>query len=113
MIALKCYKLWATTFWKYITPGLVHVPLFWELFLSYKFDQPKRMHDQAKMNLAIPPISSNSQIWVVTHHQYGISVLVSQMSFGRETSGNIATCQQFSQQQQQQQSLFVITLAQK
>ena len=33
--------------------------------------------------------------------------------FRRETSGNIAKCQQFSQQQQQQQSLFVLTLAQK
>ena len=38
------------------------------------------------------------------------------MPFGRETSGNIAKCRQFSQQQQQQQqqqSLFVLTLAQK
>ena len=49
------------------------------------------------------------------HRQYGISALVSQMPFGRETSGNIAKCRQFSQQQQQQQqqSLFVLTLAQK
>ena len=46
-----------------------------------------------------------------SERQYGISALVSQMPFGRETSGNIAKCRQFSQQQQQ--SLFVLTLAQK
>ena len=31
-------------------------------------------------------IRSTTQIWVVTCHQYGISALVSQVSFGRETS---------------------------
>ena len=37
-------------------------------------------------------------IWVVTRHQYGISGLFSQMSFGRETSGpgSIAKCRLFS-----------------
>ena len=30
------------------------------------------------------------QIWVVMHHQYGISVLVCQMSFCTETTGSIA-----------------------
>ena len=43
------------------------------------------------------PIRSTTQIWVVTCHQYGISALVSQMSFGRETSGSIAKCWLFSQ----------------
>ena len=37
----------------------------------------------------IQPISSTTQIWVVMRHQYGISVLVSQTSFGGETSGNV------------------------
>ena len=32
------------------------------------------------------PIRSTTQIWVVTRHQYGISTLVSQTSFRRETS---------------------------
>ena len=32
------------------------------------------------------------QIWVVKRHQHGISVLVSQMSFGMETAGSIAKC---------------------
>ena len=43
------------------------------------------------------PIRSTTQIGVVRCHQYGISVLISQMSFGGETNGNIAKCQLFSQ----------------
>ena len=37
------------------------------------------------------------QIWVVTRHQYGISALVSQTSFGGETSSSVAKCRLFSQ----------------
>ena len=37
------------------------------------------------------------RIWVVTRHQYGISALVSQTSFGGETSGDVAKCRLFSQ----------------
>ena len=44
----------------------------------------------------IQPIRSTTQIWVVVHHQYGISALVSQMSFGRETSGSVTKCRLFS-----------------
>ena len=40
---------------------------------------------------------STTQIWIVMHHQYGISVLVSQMSICGETSGGIAKCRLFSQ----------------
>ena len=43
------------------------------------------------------PIRSTTPIWVVTRHQYGISVLVSQMSFRGETSGGEAKCRLFSQ----------------
>ena len=35
--------------------------------------------------------------WVVTRHQYGISALVSQMSFAGETSGSVAKWRLFSQ----------------
>ena len=42
-------------------------------------------------------IRSNTQIWVVVHHQYGIFGFVSQMSFRRETSAGVAKCQLFSQ----------------
>ena len=45
----------------------------------------------------IQPIRSTTQIRVMMCHQYGISVLVSQTSFGRETSGSIANCRLFSQ----------------
>ena len=37
------------------------------------------------------------QIWVVTRHQYGISALVSQTSFGGKTSGSVAKYRPFSQ----------------
>ena len=43
------------------------------------------------------PIRSTTQIWVVTRHQYGISVLISQMSFLRGTSGGKVKWQLFSQ----------------
>ena len=45
----------------------------------------------------IQPIRSTTQIWVVTPHKYGISALVSQTSFGGETSGSVAKCRLFSQ----------------
>ena len=43
------------------------------------------------------PIRSTTQIWVVTLHQYGISALASQTSFGGQTSGSVAKCGLFSQ----------------
>ena len=48
------------------------------------------------MGNLIQPIKHTTQIWVVMHHWYGISVLISQMSFGRETSGSVAKCRLFS-----------------
>ena len=42
-------------------------------------------------------IRSTTQTWVVKRYQYGISTLVSQTSFGRETIGSIATCRPFFQ----------------
>ena len=46
---------------------------------------------------ATRPIKSTTQIWVVSRHQYGISTLVSQTSFGGETNGSVAKCRLFSQ----------------
>ena len=43
------------------------------------------------------PIRSTTQIWVEMCHQYGISVLFFQTSFGGETSGSMAKCRLFSQ----------------
>ena len=45
----------------------------------------------------LQPIRSTIQIWVVTRHQYGISALISQRLFCRETSGGVAKCRLFSQ----------------
>ena len=42
-------------------------------------------------------IASTTQIWVVSLHQYGISLLVSQMSFHEENSDGITKCCLFSQ----------------
>ena len=44
----------------------------------------------------IQPMRSTTQIWIVTRHQYRISVLVSQTSFGGKTSGGVAKCRLFS-----------------
>ena len=46
-----------------------------------------------QISYAAQPIRSTTQIWEVTHHQYGIS----QASFGGETSGSITKCRLFSQ----------------
>ena len=43
------------------------------------------------------PIRSTTQTWVVTHHQYWISALVSQTSFGGETIVSLTKCWLFSQ----------------
>ena len=50
---------------------------------------------------AARPIRRTTQIWVVTRHQYWISALVSQTSFGGETSGSVAKCRLFSQANRQ------------
>ena len=50
-----------------------------------------------RMGKLIHPIRNTTQIWIVTRHQYAISVLVSQMSSCRETVGGIAKCHLFSQ----------------
>ena len=44
----------------------------------------------------IQPIRSTTQILVLTRHQYGISALVSQTSFGGETSGSVLGHEVFS-----------------
>ena len=59
--------------------------------LSCAFDWLKQI------SLAARLIRSASQIWVVTRHQYGIFVLISQTSFRGETSRDVAKCRLFSQ----------------
>ena len=49
------------------------------------------------VKFASKPIRSSAQIWVVTRHQHGISVLLSQTSFHGETVRGVADCHLFSQ----------------
>ena len=50
-------------------------------------------------------IRSTTLISVVTHHQSGISAIVSQTSYHRETSGDVAKCRLFSQANTQPNSI--------
>ena len=58
---------------------------------------------------ATRPSKSTTQIWVVRRHQYGISALVSQTSFGGKTSsGSVAKCWLFSQANHQLSSRWYV-----
>ena len=46
---------------------------------------------------AARPISSTTQMWEVRRPQYRTSALVSQASFGGETSGSVSNCRLYSQ----------------
>ena len=59
-----------------------------------------------QISQAARPIRSTTQIWVVTRHQYGISALPSQTSFGKETSGSITKCRLFSRAKIKQKITF-------
>ena len=64
------------------------------------FDWRKEISDAAR------PIRSNTQNFLLTRHQYGISVLLSQTSFRGETSGEVAKCQLFTQASYAQSQYF-------
>ena len=58
---------------------------------------------------ATRPSKSTKQIWVVRRHQYEISALVSQTSFGGKTSsGSVAKCWLFSQANHQLSSRWYV-----
>ena len=50
-----------------------------------------------QISRAARPIRSATQIWVMTHNQYGISALVSQTTFLGEPSSGVAQRRLFSQ----------------
>ena len=52
-------------------------------------DQGSASDWSCRVGNLIQPIRSATQVWVVKRHQYGISALVSQTSFGGETSGSV------------------------
>ena len=56
---------------------------------------------------AAQPIRSTTLIWTVTHHQYGISTIVSQTSFREETSDGLAKCRLFFQATEKVLSKFI------
>ena len=55
------------------------------------------------------PVRSTTQIWVMMHHQYGVSALASQTSFRRETVGGAAKCRLFSQAKPKVDSQFSLS----
>ena len=57
----------------------------------------RRMVDRAAWVICFSQSDALSQIWVLTRHQCGISALVSQTPFYRETRSGIAKCWLFSQ----------------
>ena len=68
---------------------------------SQRRNERKKFHTASdllnQISHAARPIRSTTQIWVMTRHQCGISALVSQTSFGGETSGSVAKSGLFSQ----------------
>ena len=56
---------------------------------------------------AAQPIRSTTLIWIVTHHQYGISTIVSQTSFREETSDGLAKYRLFFQATEKVLSKFI------
>ena len=70
--------------------GLVSLCQMWD-FYGYSLNTLKYP------NMGIHYFFLCTQIWVVMRHQYGISALVSPISFGGETSGSVTKCWLFSQ----------------
>ena len=87
-------------------PDIVRLPAvmrFWALFIISNV--PSQMTSEERVRKIQYWWSVATKIWVVTRHQYGISALVSETSFGGETSGSVAKCRLFSQA-----TLFVICM---
>ena len=68
--------------------------------LKLKISNPQKSFDYSchlkSRSMVAWPVRSTTQMWVVTGHQYGISALVSQMSFHGETRSGIAVSSLFS-----------------
>ena len=69
----------------------------WEIITHHYPDLGSASDCSRRMWNLIQPIRSTTQVWVVMCNQYGISVLISQTSFGRETSVSIPKCRLFAQ----------------
>ena len=68
------------------------------ILLTRYYPDLGRVSDRSwRVGNSLQPIRSTTQNWLVTHHQYGFSALVSQTSFREETSGGVAKCRLFRQ----------------
>ena len=68
------------------------------ILLTRYYPDLGRVSDRSwRVGNSLQPIRSTTQTWLVTHHQYGFSALVSQTSFREETSGGVAKCRLFRQ----------------
>ena len=89
--------------WNWLVHSLRKLPTFCDAETSAEISYWWRVTSASdwlnQISYAARPIRSNTQIWLVTHrqcHEYGISALVPQTSFGGETSGSVAKCRVFS-----------------
>ena len=60
------------------------------ILLTRYYPDLGRVSDRSwRVGNLLQPIRSTTQTWLVTHHQYGFSALVSQTSIHEETSGGV------------------------
>ena len=65
------------------------------LITHYYLDLGSVSDRSRRVGNLLQPIRSTTQTWLVTHHQYGFSALVSQTSIREKTSGGVAKCRLF------------------
>ena len=89
------YLAWENS-WQFKMPPLVspHNDI-WELTteIPYWWSITSQIWVVLLIGRLLQLIKGTALIWVMTDHPYGISRLISQTSFCRETSGGIAKCQ--------------------
>ena len=81
------------------------------LMTCHYLDLGSASHWLKQLSHAARLIRSNTQIWIVTRHQYGISVLVSQTSLRGETSDGVAKCRLFCQAVRNPNTWYLFTFA--
>ena len=81
---------------KLFLSSLLNIPFHFGAKLALTWEKSQhfvvkahKFHTDKAREICFNPIRSTTLIWVVTRHQYGISVVVPQKSLSRETSGGI------------------------
>ena len=80
-----------------VSPQYKYSNFYFILMMCHYLDLGSASDWSCNKGNLLQPIRSTSQIWEVTGHQYGISVLIPQTSLHCETSGDEAKCQLFFQ----------------